>query len=357
MQELPGSTETFIKAHIDELQPRFVYTGAPIPQFVNKRRLQPFFKRAIRKVAALVKNETYWHDEIAFEKHLKKHSIEVLLAEYGVVGAYIYKICQRLGVKLIVHFHGYDASMKSVTKRLGNEYRAMFEVAHKVMAVSTEMKSDLDALGCDPEKISINPYGPNEEFYKVTPNYQSQNIVSLGRFTEKKAPQVIVEAFARILKTFPDARLRMIGEGELKKKCEEQVIDLGLENQVEFLGLLSMEHICHVFQDSSIFVQHSVQAQSGDKEGSPVAIMEAAAAGLPIVSTRHAGIVETVIEEETGYLCDEHDVQTFSDNLKEMLEQKSKREQMGKAGRVHIKANFSRQKHIACLKQLVSKAI
>ncbi len=356
MQDLPGSTETFIKAHISELQPRFVYYGAPIPQFVNDDKLQPLFMRALRKVAAVLKNETYWHDEVAFEKHLKKQSIEVLLAEYGVVGAYIYKTCQKLGIKLVIHFHGYDASMYSVILRLGNRYRQMFEVATRVVAVSEEMKNDLIILGCDPQKIDVNPYGPNEEFTNVIPNYQSNNIVSVGRFTEKKAPDVMIKAFARVLKAFPEARLRMIGDGELKKSCEDLVVELGLADQIEFLGLLSKDHICKVFEDSSIFVQHSVQASSGDKEGSPVAIMEAAAAGLPIVSTRHAGIRETVIEEETGYLCNEHDVQSFSDNLKKLLESKNRREQMGNAGRVHIKTNFSRQKHIGFLNNIVSNA-
>ena len=63
------------------------------------------------------------------------------------------------------------------------------------------------------------------------------------------------------------------------------------------------------------FLQHSVVAQDGESEGTPVSVMEAGASGMPVIATRHAGIPEVVVNEETGVLVDEHNVSAMSDAI------------------------------------------
>ena len=93
-----------------------------------------------------------------------------------------------------------------------------------------------------------------------------------------------------------------------------------IEVAVVFLGKLSHERVEEELRQARCFVQHSVIADSGNREGTPVAILEACMAGLPVVSTRHQGIAEVIREGETGYLVDERDINSMSAHMLTLAE-------------------------------------
>ena len=86
-----------------------------------------------------------------------------------------------------------------------------------------------------------------------------------------------------------------------------------------------------------MFVQHSVTSSTGDQEGFPVALAEAAALGKAIVSTHHSGIVESVRHGDTGYLVQEHDYEKMAEYVLLLLSNPTRMKAMGEAGRRHIK--------------------
>jgi glycosyltransferase involved in cell wall biosynthesis len=92
-------------------------------------------------------------------------------------------------------------------------------------------------------------------------------------------------------------------------------------------------------------------------EGTPVGILEASAAGLPVISTFHAGIPDVIIHEKTGLLCNEHDYKKMAENMLWVLEHSEESAAMGAAGRKNIKENFSMEKHIGKLNEIIEKAI
>ena len=92
-------------------------------------------------------------------------------------------------------------------------------------------------------------------------------------------------------------------------------------------------------------------------EGTPVGILEASAAGLPVISTFHAGIPDVIIHEKTGLLCDEHDYAQMAENMLWVLEHPEQATAMGETGRKNIKENFSMEKHIGKLNELIEKAV
>src|SRR3546814_21143924 len=100
----------------------------------------------------------------------------------------------------------------------------------------------------------------------------------------------------------------MAGIGPLWQQTKELAARLNLEKAIDFAGVLTHEQVYERMKHTRAFVQHSVTAAAGDSEGTPNSILEASAAGLPVVSTRHAGIKEAVRHEETGFLVEEHDV-------------------------------------------------
>ena len=95
----------------------------------------------------------------------------------------------------------------------------------------------------------------------------------------------------------------------------------------------------------------------GDSEGTPVAILEAGAAGLPVVATRHAGIKDVVIERETGFLVDEGDIGTMADHMIQLAQSPSFAGTMGQQARKHIAGNFSLEKGIGRLWTVLENAI
>ena len=109
--------------------------------------------------------------------------------------------------------------------------------------------------------------------------------------------------------------------------------------------------------ESVAFVQHSITADNGDMEGTPVAVLEASAAGLPVISTFHAGIPDVIIHGETGLLVEEHDVEGMANYMIHLLENPDKAINMGAKGKTHIRDNFSLDRHLNTISELVKKAV
>jgi glycosyltransferase involved in cell wall biosynthesis len=132
---------------------------------------------------------------------------------------------------------------------------------------------------------------------------------------EKKAPQHTIRAFKQVLGKFPDAKLIMIGDGELLDASMGLVLELKISESVEFTGVLSQQEIAGIFHRARAFVQHSVTSAINDSEGTPLTIMEAMACGLAVVTTKHGGIPDIIKDGETGYLVDEHDVDKMAERM------------------------------------------
>jgi len=105
--------------------------------------------------------------------------------------------------------------------------------------------------------------------------------------------------------------------------------------------VLPPDKIINELCKARLFVQHSVIAPSGDSEGLPNSILEAASIGLPVVSTFHAGIPEAVRDKQTGFLVKEHDIDGMAGYMIELLTNDELAVSMGKNARKHIENNYS----------------
>ena len=138
--------------------------------------------------------------------------------------------------------------------------------------------------------------------------------------------------------------------------AEQSLMNTG-SHAIEFLGAQNHSVVEREMQNARCFVQHSVVAPSGDCEGTPVSILEAGATGLPVVSTRHAGIPDVVIEGQTGFLVDEGDQSGMSHWMSQFAEQPELARTMGSAARDHITRNFSKQHRISSLWKIIESCI
>ena len=353
--------ETFIRAHAERL-PGVVGVvsrdlGAPA---LNGQRVLPEEASQVgtsRLARFLQSRRTRRHDERAYETAFRQIRADVVLAEYGTAGVRVLEACRRANVPLVVHFHGADASKHDVLRRYGAAYRQMFNQAKAVVAVSRAMQRQLIGLGCPSEKVIYIPYGVDcEQFTGARPGGAPPRFLAVGRMVEKKAPNLTLAAFARALNQRPDARLRMVGSGELFDMCRDLATSMGIEHAVSLLGVQPHEIVREEMLQARAFVQHSMTAPGGDSEGTPVAILEASAAGLPVVSTRHAGIPDVVVEGETGFLVDEGDTDGMARHLVALANDPGLADELGRNAAQHVRRHFTVTHSIGRLARVLEAA-
>lgn len=351
-------SETFIQAHKERLNANiFHYYNGEVPTeleggiIINSRR-----KRIIDIFKGHFRLNRFSLAEQAVITSFKKNKIELVFAEYGPTGQLLSPICKELELPLIVHFHGYDASTKNVLK-VNNNYRDLFEYARYIVVVSKKMYKDFLDIGCPESKLVYNVYGPREEFHNVQPNLSKPQFVAIGRFTNKKAPYYLILSFKEVVKQIPGAKLVIAGGGELWNTCKNLIKYHGLEDSVSLPGVITKEQFIAFLSESIAMVQHSITADDGDTEGTPLSILEASAAGLPVISTKHAGIPDIVIHGETGLLVKEHDVDGMAEKMIMLWENREMAKRMGDQGKINIKENFNINRHIRVLDELIEKAV
>jgi glycosyltransferase involved in cell wall biosynthesis len=354
-------SQTFINAHLQHINAnKFILKKGYLPtkDHADQDLYKPSFPvKLLHK--ALIRTHLGTKESFqqkSLEVYLKKNKIDVVLAEFGPTGAAVYNICHNVNIPLVIHFHGADAYWDNYLKNLSTEYRKMFEVANKIFVVSKHMYQQLINLGAPEEKLIINTYGPADFFYDINPNMENPILISVGRFVDKKAPYLTILAFKEVLKHFPAACLYMVGDGELLFVCQNIVSSLKMESAVKFLGVKNSVEIAGLFQNAYCYVQHSIVSYDNDTEGTPVSILEASAAGLPVISTRHAGIPDVILHEKTGFIVDEGDIEKMSAYMLQLMHDRSLAKKMGTLGKEYIKNNYSMDKHISRLNEILLKA-
>ncbi len=273
----------------------------------------------------------------------ERGEFDVLHAHFGPVGNCFRFARDLFRAPLVVSFHGYDCS--SVPRESGAAvYERLFADAAAVTGNSDFMGAKLRELGCRASRIHKLPYGieaadfPFQE--RTLAAGEPLRILTIGRLVEKKGLEFTLEAVARVRASLPHLRYDIIGEGPLRKRLEQLIQRLGLRGVVTLHGAQAVEEVQRQLARAHLFVLASVTAADGDQEGTPVSLMEAQATGLPVVSTRHAGIPEIVADGRSGHLVPERDVEALAARLGELAAHPERWPEMGRAGSRRIAEEF-----------------
>ena len=360
-QSLNAYTETFIQAHkeIQGMNVRYYY-GDPLPTMLENYGALEKNKLSLAMLhyfGKLMGSPFTDRREDALARSLRRERIDCVLAEYGPTGANVLNVCKSLRLPLVVTFLGYDASVHQILQQYEFAYKDLFKYASAVIVVSRSIQEKLKDLGCPAEKMHYSPTGPHDRFFNVKPNFSQKLFISTGRFVDKKAHYYTILAFNEVLKKHPEAKLVMAGEGALLNVCINLIRFLKIEHAVSLPRVITLEQFSEYLTVARAYVQHSVTALDGDMEGTPVAILEASAAGVPVISTRHAGISDVVVDGETGFLVDEHDVMGMSKYMMDVLEDEHLAREIGASGRTFVMENFSREAHLGVIAQAIKDAV
>ena len=291
---------------------------------------------------------------------VKRHRPDVVMVEFGFHAVRVMELA-RMGVPLAVHFRGADASAERFVKRLEQRYRRLFQLTSAVIVKNQTMRSRLISLGAQPAQLVISPSGADEQrFQGATPASMPPRFLAVGRFVAKKGPLDTLEAFAllRGLTDQADAcSLVMVGDGPLLPVVQERVLQLGLQQSVQFPGVLSPDAVVQEMRRARVFVQHSRTAEDGDEEGCPVSVMEAQLCGLPVVATRHGGIPDVVVDQQTGRLVEEGDCLGMAEAMALLADRPDLAGAWGAAGQRRAQARFTVGHHVDQITMLLNDLV
>ena len=254
-------------------------------------------------------------DLIAF---LKAQKVDVILAEFGTQALVVAKLGNDIGIPVFTYFRGTDASRALGSAQRVRSYKKMMPRLAGVFSVSQFLLDNLARHGIGHPNAHVMPSGVDVR--RFAPGVKVPgSCLAVGRFVEKKAPEVTLRAFAKAAHAHPEAHLTFIGDGPLLERCRAMAAAEGVAAQVTFTGALPHDAVRGHLAVTELFLQHSVTAKDGNTEGLPTAIQEALAAGCVTISTRHAGIPEAIEEGVNGFLVDEWDEDGFSSSIAKVL--------------------------------------
>jgi colanic acid/amylovoran biosynthesis glycosyltransferase len=286
-----------------------------------------------------------WIYEIEFyEKFFNKDVIHV---QYGT-NVHPVDLLRKAGFlkgRLIVSFHGHDAFFP-INGFIENNgyYRNLFGGDNIIVSNTPYLSQQLLNLGCPVNNMITLPIPVNTNYF--TPSFKSINkrnilkLISVGRLDPIKGHTVAIKFIYKLKQNHFSITLTIIGEGSEYENLNNQIRELGLENQVFLVGKKSPNQVRDYLRRSDIYLLTSRPVEQGRRETQGVATLEAQSCGLPVLAFDSGGVKYTIIDGKTGYLCKEGDIECLIEKFL-LLKNKSVRTEMGKNARIYVTENYS----------------
>lgn len=284
--------------------------------------------------------DMYWNSVL--------NDCDVIVAHFGGNGLRLARAKKRgrLAPPIVTIFHGNDVGVHHHSGTLGT-YAPLFSHGALHLTVNTVFRDMLVESGARAGDVAVHHMGVDcdEIAYRWRPwDDGPLEFVSVCRLVEKKGIEYALQAVARLARERPgvDWRYSIIGDGPLTDELRSLAARLEIVDRVRFLGALPHASVKAALDKAHVFLLPSVTAGDGDVEGIPVALMEAAASGLVVVSTRHSGIPELIQNGRSGFLSDEKDVAGLARDLARIADDHRACRLMTLAARAHVESEFNK---------------
>jgi len=197
----------------------------------------------------------------------------------------------------------------------GRWLRPFFRRADFFTATGTRMRQEMIEYGFPAERIAILPHGIDVEQYPIAdPEQAGYSCIYVGQLIRRKRVDVILRAFAEVLRSHPEARLCIVGDGPKAGQLKKLAADLAISDKVDFVGF--QERVQPYLSNSRMLLMSSAI------EGLPFAIIEAMCSGVVPVSTLVGTIEDLVVDGENGLLFERGAWQALANHVCRLLEDK-----------------------------------
>ncbi len=275
-----------------------------------------------------------------------KKKFDIIHCHFGPLGkvAVQARSLAILSGKLVLSFYGYDASRYKLDAKY---YASIVQQFDGYIAISNYLKEKIVKLGFPEERINKIPLGVDLIDFNLSDKKfkrDGHKLLTVARLVEKKGIYYGIMAFSKLRKKNQKLEYHIVGDGILYDKFKELIEELGLKEWVFLHGAKNKDEIFQLYREADIFVLPSITASDGNTEGQGLVLQEAQLMKLPVVSTFHNGIPEGIVENETGFLVAERDINALSEKISILIGDEQLRNEMGKKGRNLVLEKFDNQK-------------
>ncbi|MDD5039545.1 MAG: glycosyltransferase [Patescibacteria group bacterium] len=245
----------------------------------------------------------------------------------GIIGVVVRRFTR---ARLVVTVHGSDAYLSTRNRLFRSISRYVLRRADGVITVAKQQRDIILGLGVNPRRVAVIPNGVSnaEELLRIPfADAANHSVVWIGRFTEEKNPRLAIQAFQAVLIHAPDARLTMIGDGPERAPCEALCRKLGIQKSVAFTGAVDKRDVPRQF------ARHALLMLTSNREGFPLVIIEALAAGRPVVATNVGGVSDIIQDGTAGFVVPPGTPEAIADSIVKLIADPSLRGQFGRHGR------------------------
>jgi colanic acid/amylovoran biosynthesis glycosyltransferase len=310
----------------------------------------PVHKRAYN--FAFFKSAGYfpYFKNICVQKHC-----ELLHAHFGHNAYKTIGLARVQKKPLVCSFYGVDVYKYPMKPENKARYRALFGAFSKGIVLGPYMKQSLIELGCPEEKLVINHLGVEvdriEYRARSYPKDRPFRFLMASSFIEKKGIDIALRAL-KIVEKETDCIVEIIGDGPLRADILALIHELGIDKRVVLHGHKPYSFFLNLAYSCDAFMQASRTAADNDKEGTPMAIIDAMATGLPVVSTYHSDIPEIVDDGATGFLAIENDTDSLCDAIRRLMDRSGDLQTMSQNCRGKIEKEFDIRTQVDKLERL-----
>ncbi|MHC4249432.1 MAG: glycosyltransferase [Planctomycetota bacterium] len=284
---------------------------------------------------------------------LESNAFSLVQAHFAWVGLQVQEEIDKAGLPLAVWLYGSDVFNTDSASR----FQGLLRPGRTFLCTSRALKARVLELGCPPGSvhvvhpgIRVPPEAPVRDHAPGPPR-----LVSVGRLSEVKAPL----GFVQIARMLRDRGVRFswrhLGGGPLAPQVAKAARRHGVGEFLRLADEVPHEEVLSTLRSADIMVHNAVVAADGTREAFGVALAEAAAAGLPIVSVDLGGIPEIVRDGVSGYLVEPGDLEGMASRIGSLGEDPELRRSMGVAGHAHALESFELTKQTAKLDALYDK--
>lgn len=289
---------------------------------------------------------------------IKKENIDVVAGHWLVPSGIVMKnLSKKYSLPMVMSSHGTDIRMmRKYSKAI---YRYLKSFCHKLSKWTVVSNFLKDAILLSDNKLvntlQVLPLPHDESiFYKDSDiRKETDQIVSITRFTNQKRVDYLIKAMALIVEKRPSARLEIYGTGPLETEIEKLIKKFGLENNVTLNQPVSQEKLREIYNKASVVVLNSFQ------EGFGLALSEAMLCGTAVVGVNSGGITDIIKNNETGLLVEPDNSQQLADAIIMVLEDRHLRKNLEDRGYKYATETFASgpltEKYARIIKQATGK--
>lgn len=329
-------------------------------------KYRPIYKRLLAKFGFIKKESITDRYCKRLSAALFEHQADVVFVQYLSVSHDLKSLLLDINLPIVIHTHGYDITWDLKSRDTGekiynNDYIEFARVISQkatYIANSEYSKNKIQEIGIPPSKVVVKRFGvPLEGAKPIIRKTAGVKILYLGRLIEVKAPDLVIKAFELACNNGLDGELIIAGGGNLEGACKELRERSKYKEKIKLLGYVSAEEGIKLRSMCDIFTAHNCKSTATNQEEAfGVSIIEAMSAGLPVVTGRSGGVVDSIIDGVTGFLITPGDIEEHADKLLELATNPGLRAAMGGNAVKRIQDYFSLEGEKQSLINILKKA-